>query len=184
MGSLITICCWDLALWEGCTFQLHRDGTLVLCCLKAEVLRLPSQDNLNSQVWGASIAPNPHNLFHLWSAVHIHHPPRSCRCHRITVIGVDRDLRRLTSPALHLLQQVPPRLPKKVSRCVFNVSTTCLRSLFQGSVTLREYCAHFQMELPIITLCAHCPLSCHWAPRKRARPHPFHSCPLGIYEHW
>jgi len=32
--------------------------------------------------------------------------------------------------------------------------------------------------------CAHCPLSCHWAPLKRAWPHPPDTHPSDIYKHW
>ena len=34
------------------------------------------------------------------------------------------------------------------------------------------------------SVCAHCPLSCHWAPLKRAWPHPPDPHPAGICRHW
>ena len=42
----------------------------------------------------------------------------------------------------------------------------------------KEVHFHVLMELPVPC----CPLTCHWAPLKRAWPHPL-DCPLDTYKH-
>jgi len=42
---------------------------------------------------------------------------------------------------------------------------------------------HVQTELPSASVCAHCPLSCCWAPLKRVWPHPSDTHPSDIYKH-
>ena len=91
------------------------------------------------------------------------------------------------------LKQIPySRLHRKVSSQVLNISregssTTSLGSLFQFFITLivREL-KSFSLCLygtSCAFICAHCPLSCHCTPLKRAWPHPYDCCPLDIYKH-
>ena len=64
-------------------------------------------------------------------------------------------------------------------------STVSLGSLCQCSITCAAqkyfWCSYGTSHVPV---CAHCSLSCFWAPLKRAWPHSFDSRPLGIYKHW
>ena len=74
-----------------------------------------------------------------------------------------------------------------MSRRVLNIcregdSTTSLGSLFQGSVTLRGKKFFLMFRRNFLCL-SFCPLSCHWAPLKRAWPHPPDTHPSDFYKH-
>ena len=70
------------------------------------------------------------------------------------------------------------KLQRTLSMRALNISregdsTTSLGSLFQCSVTLKvESSSSCSAGTSCASVCARCPLSCRWAPLKRAWPHP------------
>ena len=78
------------------------------------------------------------------------------------------------------------RLHRTASRRVLNISregdsTTSLGTLFQCSGTLRgRNSSSCSDGTSYASVCAHCPLSCHWALLKRAWPHPPDTHPSDI----
>jgi len=90
---------------------------------------------------------------------------------------VGRDLCGSPSPTPCPSTVTQSRLHSTTSRGVWNISregdsTASLGSLGQGSVTLRgRSSSSCSAGASSASVCARCPLSCHWAPLNRVWPH-------------
>ena len=107
-------------------------------------------------------------------------PPARPLSQNPSMVGAGRDLCESPSPTPCPSRVTQSRLQRTLSRRVWNISregdsTTSLGSLGQGSVTLRgkKFFLMFSWSLPSsASVCARCPLSCHWAPLERVWPPP------------
>jgi len=112
----------------------------------------------------------------------------SAQNHRM--VGVGRDLCGSPSPTHCPSRVTQSRLHRTMSRRVLNISregdsTASLGSLCQGSVTLRgKKFFSCPTGTSSASVCAHCPLSCHWAPLKGVWPLPPDTHPADIYKHF
>ena len=110
----------------------------------------------------------------------------STQNHRM--VGVGRDLCGSPSPTPCRSRVTHSRLHRTLSRRVWNISregdsTTSLGSSRAPSPSEGRSSASCSAGTSSALVCARCPLSCCWAPLKRAWPHPPDTHPADIYKH-